>query len=107
MPLVAVLQIAMHYCTVLLIWRTSSVARKLGAEYPGAIFHPPSSDFGATSPPSLELRRGRQANSQGFAESDTRPVWRGLARNIGQELFAANGKPAGELMACRNLPSAM
>jgi len=40
---------------------------------------------------------------QGFDESDTRPVWRGFARNIGHELFASGaGLPGG--MTAYNVP---
>jgi hypothetical protein len=42
---------------------------------------------------------------QGFDESDTRPVWRGFARNIGQELLASGGDPLVAAKASRKLPS--
>ena len=93
------------------------MARKIRLEYEEAIYHPPSLKLRRDKSAFVLLRRdksafvktrrARQAGIHGFDESDTRPVWRGFARNIGQELFAASGKPAGELMACRNWPSEM
>jgi hypothetical protein len=46
-----------------------------------------------------------RAAVQGFDESVTRPVWRGFARNIGQELFASGGEPLVAARALRVPPS--
>ena len=90
------------------------MARKIRLEYEEAIYHPPSlrlrrgkSDFvGLQRDKSafVKTRRDRQASIQGFAESDTRPVWRGLARNIGQELPASGAKWLVELTATSRVP---